>query len=305
MTDGPIAPTGFLSPAVQKLVRESGIDVRAVAGSGAGGRVTVRDVARAVGSGRAVATLDAPDASASPPAVAPVRGEDRRVPFSAVRVRTAQNLRESIDTAVHALVVTEVDYSAVERARDVAAADGRTLTYLPFVARAVVDAIRRYPEVNAVVDGDGLLIRGAINLGFAVDLDHAGLVVPVVRDADGMRLTTIAERVTDLGQRGRDHALRPDDLSAGTFTITNVGRYGTLIAGPIINQPQVAILSTDGVKMRPVALPDGHGGYVIGVHPIGNLSLSFDHRAFDGAYASAFLALVRDTLEQRDWRAEL
>jgi pyruvate dehydrogenase E2 component (dihydrolipoamide acetyltransferase) len=120
-----------------------------------------------------------------------------------------------------------------------------------------------------------------------------------------MRLTTIADRVADLGRRGRDNQLRPDDFTSGTFTITNVGRYGTLMAGPIINHPQVAILSTDGVKMRPVALPDGHGGYVIGVHPIGNLSLSFDHRAFDGAYASAFLASVRDTLESRDWRAEL
>jgi 2-oxoglutarate dehydrogenase E2 component (dihydrolipoamide succinyltransferase) len=295
MTDGPIAPAGFLSPAVQKLARDTGIDVRTIAGSGAGGRVTARDVERAAPSS-SVATIEA---------VAPVATADRRVPFSAIRLRTAQNLRQSIDAAVHALVVTEVDYSAVERARDDAAAAGPTLTYLPFVARAVVDAIRRYPEVNAIVDGDALLIRSAINLGFAVDLDHEGLIVPVVRDADHMRLAAIADHVADLGRRGRDHALRPDDFSAGTFTITNVGRYGTLMAGPIINHPQVAILSTDGVKMRPVALSDGHGGYVIGVHPIGNLSLSFDHRAFDGAYASAFLALVRDTLETRDWGAEL
>jgi len=111
--------------------------------------------------------------------------------------------------------------------------------------------------------------------------------------------------VRDLAERGRARALRPDDFADGTFTITNVGRYGTLITGPIINQPQVAILSTDGVKPRPVALPDGHGGYCISVHPMGNLSLSFDHRAFDGAYASAFLATVRDTLETRDWVEEL
>jgi pyruvate dehydrogenase E2 component (dihydrolipoamide acetyltransferase) len=303
MTDGPTAPAGFLSPAVRRAARETGVDVSAVAGTGAGGRVTVRDVERAVRPDPAVGSVATLEPVAEVPTVA--AQDDRRVEFSAIRVRTAQNLRQSIDTAVHALVVTEVDYRAVECARDDAAAAGRSLTYLPFVARAVVDAIRQYPEVNAVVDGDALVIRNAINLGFAVDLDHAGLVVPVVRGADSMRLTTIADRVADLGRRGRDHALRPDDFVAGTFTITNVGRYGTLMAGPIINHPQVAILSTDGVKMRPVALPDGHGGYVIAVHPIGNLSLSFDHRAFDGAYASAFLATVRDTLESRDWRAEL
>jgi pyruvate dehydrogenase E2 component (dihydrolipoamide acetyltransferase) len=283
MPEVPTAPAGFLSPAVQRVARELGVDPAAVEGSGAGGRVTVRDVER----------------------VHQRRTGDRVVPFSAIRARTAQHLRHSVDTAVHALVVTEVDYSRVDRARAVAAARGSNLTFLPFVARAAIDAIRAYPDVNAVVEDGELLVRGRINLGIAVDLDHEGLVVPVVRDADLLRLETIGDRVRDLGERGRQRRLLPDEFADGTFTITNVGRYGTLVSGPIINHPQVAILSTDGVKPRPVALPDVDHGYLIAVHPVGNLSLSFDHRAFDGAYASAFLALVRDTLETRDWEAEL
>jgi pyruvate dehydrogenase E2 component (dihydrolipoamide acetyltransferase) len=283
MPDLPTAPPGFLSPAVLQVSRESGVDVRTIDGTGAGGRVTVRDVERRRDD----------------------RPHDRTVPFSTIRSRTARNLRHSVDTAVHALVVTEVDYSAVDRARELAAQRGDQLTYLPFVARAVVDAMRRHPEVNAVVQDDALVVRGRINLGIAVDLDHAGLVVPVIRDADQLRLVTIAERVRDLGERGRRRRLTADDFVDGTFTLTNVGRYGTLVSGPIINHPQVAILSTDGVKPRPVALPDGEAGYRIAVHPVGNLSLSFDHRAFDGAYASAFLADVRDTLETREWEPEL
>jgi 2-oxoglutarate dehydrogenase E2 component (dihydrolipoamide succinyltransferase) len=282
MTEVPTAPASFLSPAVQRLSRELDIDLRTVRGSGAGGRITARD-------------LEHHHAT---------RETDRVIPMSAIRVRTGANLRRSIDTAVHALVVTEVDYAAVDRARTVAAASGERLTYLPFVARAVVDAIRQWPEVNAVVDGESLIVRGRVNLGIAVDVDHRGLLVPVLRDADRLTLSGIGARVADVASRARAHALSPDDFADGTFTITNVGSYGTLMAGPIINHPQVAIVSTDGVKARPVAIPDGDG-YRIGVHPVGNLSLSFDHRAFDGAYASAFLAHVRDTLESRRWETEL
>ncbi len=283
MREVPTAPPGFLSPAVLRLAREWDVDPRGIPGSGSGGRVTVRDLAH----------------------VHQERPVDRVVPFTSIRSRTAQNLRHSVDTAVHALVVTEVDYVAVDRAREAAALGGVSLTYLPFVARAVIDAIGHHPEVNAVVDGETLVVRGRINLGIAVDLDHAGLVVPVIRDADQLRLATIGDRVHDLGDRGRRRRLVADDFVDGTFTLTNVGRYGTLMSGPIINHPQVAILSTDGVKPRPVALADGEHGYRIAVHPVGNLSLSFDHRAFDGAYASAFLAEVRDTLETRDWEQEL
>src|SRR5690606_35270512 len=196
MTDGPTAPAGFLSPAVQRLASESGIDLRTIQGTGAGGRITARDVKNATaGHGDVVISRVPPVEHGTAPSSTADPVADRRISFSAIRLRAAQNLRQSINTAVHALVVTEVDFSEVDRARTVAANDQTPLTYLPFVARAVIDAIRRYPEVNAVVDGDALVVRGAINLGFAVDLDHAGLVVPVVHDADRLRLTTIAERI--------------------------------------------------------------------------------------------------------------
>jgi 2-oxoglutarate dehydrogenase E2 component (dihydrolipoamide succinyltransferase) len=291
MSEATTAPQGYLSPVVRRLSRELGVDPRQLRGTGAGGRVTARDVTAAA-------------AQPTPPAPLAWPG-DQVVPFSALRRRTAQNLRTSLATAAHALVVTEVDYTAVDRARAVAASRGEEHTYLPFIARATVDAIRHYPEVNAVVDGDMLVVRRALNLGIAVDLDFAGLLVAVIPAADSLRLPTLATRMRDLAARAKRHALGPDDVALGTFTITNAGRYGTLVSGPIINHPQVAILSTDGVKPRPVAVPQPGGGYAIAVRPVGNLSLSFDHRAFDGAYASAFLALVRDTLEQRDWMEEL
>jgi 2-oxoglutarate dehydrogenase E2 component (dihydrolipoamide succinyltransferase) len=302
MSDAMTAPQGFLSPAVRRLSRELGVDPRRIVGTGAGGRVTTRDVTAAA-SGDGTATI-APAPSDGLPRGAAWPG-DEVIAFTPVRRRTAQNLRASIETAAHALVVTEVDYTAVDRARAVAETAGASYTYLPFVARAAIDAIHQYPEVNAVVDGDSLVVRGEMNLGVAVDLDFKGLVVPVIHGADSLRLPMIAAYVHDLADRARHRSLTADDLARGTFTITNAGRYGTLVTGPIINQPQVAILSTDGVKPRPVAVPQDGGGHAIAVHSIGNLSLSFDHRAFDGAYASAFLATIRDTLEQRDWEREL
>jgi pyruvate dehydrogenase E2 component (dihydrolipoamide acetyltransferase) len=185
------------------------------------------------------------------------------------------------------------------------AEEGFGLTYLPFTVRAVVDAIREFPEVNATFTDDSLIVHSYVNLGFAVDLDYKGLMVPVVRDADSKRLRAIAREVRDLAERARSKQLTPDDISGGTFTITNPGPAGTLITLPVINQPQVAILSTDGVKRRPVVveLPDGTEG--IAIHSVGNLALTWDHRAFDGMYASNFLAKVRDALQTRDWSAEL
>jgi 2-oxoglutarate dehydrogenase E2 component (dihydrolipoamide succinyltransferase) len=206
----------------------------------------------------------------------------------------------SLATAAHTLVVTEVDYAGVDRARRAAG-----LTFLPYVARAVIDAIRERPEVNASVGDDELIVHRRIHLGIAVDLDFAALVVPVLRDAGGLRLRPLADGINDLAARAKARHLTADDLAGATFTITNVGSYGTLVTAPIINQPQVAILSTDGVAMKPVAVRAADGGWGIAVHPVGNLSLSFDHRAFDGAYAAAFLADVRDTLQTRDWESEV
>ena len=158
--------------------------------------------------------------------------------------------------------------------------------------------------MNASVGDDALIVHPRVHLGIAVDLDFEGLVVTVVRDADGMRLRALAREIHELSAVARSGSLAPDDVTGATFTLTNAGGYGTLLTAPIISQPQVAILSTDGVSPRPVAVPagDGHG---IAVHPVGNLSLSFDHRAFDGAYASAFLRRVVELLETRHWGEEL
>ncbi|MDP9387418.1 MAG: 2-oxo acid dehydrogenase subunit E2, partial [Actinomycetota bacterium] len=242
---------------------------------------------------------------------APARsGDDEVVRFSNIRRRTAEHMRRSLDTSAHTLVVIEVDYDAVDRARlpereRFKAEEGFSLTYLPFVARAVVDAIRDFPHVNASVGDDELIVHHAVNLGIAVDLNHEGLIVPVVHDAGDKRLRALARDMADLAARARARRLGADDISGGTFTITNPGSSGTLLTFPIINQPQVAILSTDGVRPKPVAVSLPGGGYGVAVHPVGNIAIAFDHRAFDGAYASAFLARLRDLLETRDWSQEL
>ena len=207
----------------------------------------------------------------------------------------------SLATSAHTLVATEVDYHHVDPVRRRAG-----LSYLPFVARATIDALREHPHLNASVGDDELIVHRRINLGLAVDVGFEALVVPVVKDAGGLRLGALAEAMADAGRQGPQPSASPvDDLSGGTFTITNVGAYGTVVTAPVINQPQVAILSTDGVRMRPVAVRSEAGEWVVAVHPVGNLSLSFDHRAVDGAYAAAFLARVRELLETRDWQQEL
>jgi 2-oxoglutarate dehydrogenase E2 component (dihydrolipoamide succinyltransferase) len=219
-------------------------------------------------------------------------------------------MTRSLATSAHVLTAIEVDYHAVDRVRRAAreefkAKEGVSLTYLPFVARAVIDAVADFPHVNASVGEDQLIIHRRVHLGIAVDIGFAGLIVPVVRDADSKRLRALAREGADLARRARSRELTADDISGGTFTITNPGPFGTFLTAPIINQPQVAILSTDGVKKRPVAveLPDGADAVV--VHPVGNLALSFDHRAFDGAYAAAFLARCKEILETRNWAEEL
>jgi 2-oxoglutarate dehydrogenase E2 component (dihydrolipoamide succinyltransferase) len=204
----------------------------------------------------------------------------------------------------------EVDFEGVDvvrrKVRDQwRAEEGSSLTYLPFVCRAVCDAIRQFPHINASVGDGELVLHGEVNLGIAVDLAFAGLVAPVVRQADGKRLRAIAREISDLANRARSKQLRPDDITGGTFTLTNPGQYGTMMQFPIINQPQVAILSTDGVKRKPWVVTDAHGGESIAIRPIGVLALAWDHRAFDGAYAAAFLERVREIIETRDWATEV
>ena len=305
----------LLSPVVRRLITEHGLDPAQIKGTGAGGRITRNDV-QAV-----IETAPRPSApAAAPAAAAPARGRakpvarsgerDTSIPFSNIRKRTAEHMIRSKQTSAHVYAAIEVDYEAVERVRRAERAtwkaeEGFSLTYLPFIARAVVDAIRDYPEVNATFGENELIVHNYVNLGVAVDLDFKGLMVPVIHDAETKRLRAIAREVSDLAARARGKKLSPDDIVGGTFTITNPGPFGTLITLPIINQPQVAILSTDGVKRRPVVvdLPDGSEG--IAIHSVGNLALAWDHRAFDGAYATAFLRVVKEDLETRDWSQEL
>jgi 2-oxoglutarate dehydrogenase E2 component (dihydrolipoamide succinyltransferase) len=273
----PGSGSGFLSPVVRRLVAEHGIDPEQLHGTGAGGRITRDDVLAAT----------------------EVDTDVERVPFTAMRRTIGRRMVASLHEAAHTLVVTEVDYHRVAPAKEAA-----RLTWLPFIARAAIDALAEHPRMNALVDDDGLDVHRHVHLGIAVDLDYEGLVVPVVRDADRLRLRPLAEALAERARAARAEQLGPDDLSGGTFTITNAGRYGTLLTAPIINRPQAAILATEGVKVRPVAVELPDGGHGLAFHPVGNLALSFDHRAVDGAYASAFVARVRDILQTRSWAEE-
>jgi pyruvate dehydrogenase E2 component (dihydrolipoamide acetyltransferase) len=252
----------------------------------------------------------APAAARSPEPLVRSGERDTVIPHTNIRKRTAEHMIRSIQTSAHVYASIEVDYEGVERVRRAnkdawKSEEGFGLTYLPFVSRAVVDALHEFPEANATFTDEALVVHNYLNLGIAVDLDFKGLMVPVIRDADGKRMRAIARDISDLASRARSKKLTPDDISNGTFTITNPGPFGTLLTMPVINQPQVAILSTDGVKRRPVVvdLPDGTEG--ITIHSVGNLALSWDHRAFDGAYAAAFLHKIKEFLETRDWSAEL
>ncbi len=270
----------------------------------------------------AVAASPAPPAPAPAPmpvpAPAPARvipavqagSRDTVVPLSNIRLRTGEHMVRSKTVAPHTLTAMEVDYEGVDKVRKehgaaFKAQEGFSLTYLPFITRAVVDALREYPHLNASIGDGELVVHNYVNVGIAVDLDFQGLLAPVVRDADGKRMRAIARDISDVARRARSKQLSPDDLVGGTFTLTNAGSYGTMMQFPIINQPQVAILSTDAIKRRPVVVEDSFGNEAIVIHSVGVLAMAWDHRAIDGAYAAAFLARVRDIIETRDWEAEL
>jgi len=307
----------LLSPVVRRLIDDHDLDPMSIAGTGAGGRITRSDVLAVIDHNNESArtapaqtgAISTPPAAAQPVS-APAAESDTVIPFTNIRRRTGEHMVRSKHISAHTMVAIEVDYAAVDRVRlaereAFKAAEGFSLTYLPFIARATLDAIEEFPNVNASVGDNALVVHGELNLGIAVDLDFEGLLVPVIHRADGKRLRQLARDISTLARKAKSRKLTMDDISAGTFTITNAGPFGTFITVPVINQPEVAILSTDGVKKRPVAieLPDGSDG--IAVHPVGNLVLSWDHRAFDGAYAAAFLATIKKNLECRDWAAEL
>jgi len=337
----PVAQSNkLLSPVVRRLVNDHGINIDALQGTGPGGRITREDVldyidrnglaaqpsvpvaAPAPTPAPVVAPAPAPVATPAPapaptpaPAVAPrpastLGDREQVIPLSKIRRLTGSHMVMSLETSPHSFTVVEVDYANVDKTRSSVkeswkTSEGFSLTYLPFISRAVVDALSEFPHLNASIEGDNLIVHSYVDLGIAVDLDYAGLLVPVVRSADAKRLRAIAREIHDLASRARGRKLSPDEINGGTFTLSNNGSAGALIAMPIINQPQVAILSTDAIVRKPVvvAMPDGSES--IAIHPMGHLSMSWDHRAFDGAYAGRFLSRVKQILETQDWSAEL
>ena len=258
---------------------------------------------------QAVSSVPTPAAAAPGPGAPADAGNIERVPLSRIRRQTAEHMARSIATSAHVLQAVEVDFHRVEQARIAAgeqwkAREGFSLTWLPFIARAVCEAIAEFPWVNASFAGDALNVHKCVHLGVAVDLDFQGLVVPVVRDAHRHHLPALAREMNRLVLAARSENLKPDDVSGATYTLSNSGSFGTFFTAPIISQPQVAILSTDGVRKKPVVI-EGPQGDVIAIRPVGVLAQSFDHRAFDGAYSAAFLRKLRQTIESRDWVADL
>jgi 2-oxoglutarate dehydrogenase E2 component (dihydrolipoamide succinyltransferase) len=325
----------LLSPVVRRLVAEHGIDVNALVGSGPGSRITREDVldhidrnglkATPAAAPTPVVSAPAPVAPApvapapvvQAPAPAPVSRpaavsseREQVIALTKIRKLTGSHMIMSKSTSPHAFSVVEVDYANVDRTRAAIkeswkAGEGFSLTYLPFISRAIVDALCEFPHLNASIDGDNLIVHSYVDLGIAVDLDYTGLLVPVVRNADGKRIRAIAREINDLASRARSRKLLPDEIQGGTFTISNNGSAGSVLTMPIINQPQVAIMSTDAIVRKPVVVTSSDGSESIAIHPVGNLSMSWDHRAFDGAYAGRFLARVKQILETQDWSAEL
>ena len=235
---------------------------------------------------------------------------DEVIPFTNIRRRTAEHMVRSKATSPHALVSIEVDFESVERVRKAIreqfrSEEGFSLTYLPFIARATVEAMRTFPHLNASVGEDTLIVHKDLNLSIAVDLDQEGLIAPVIHGADTKRLRGLARDIRDLADRARSKRLTADDIAGGTFTITNPGPFGTFMTVSIINQPQVAILSTDGVKRKPVVVTHTDGSESIAIHSVGIMALSFDHRVIDGAYAAAFLGRLKEIIETWNWAQEL
>ncbi len=333
-----LAGTGdprLLSPVVRRLVNEHGIDPSSIIGTGPGGRITRDDVLGYIdtlSSSRTAPVLVAPavyttgfDVPMSRPAAAPStptlapalpksggggEGRETSVRLSKIRRLTGDHMVMSKSTSPHAFSVVEVDFANVDVARNASkeafkAAEGFSLTYLPFIARAIVDGLREFPNLNASVSDGELIVHNYIDLGIAVDLDFEGLLAPVVRDAESKRLRALAREISDLANRARTRKLSPDEIQGGTFTISNNGSAGSVLTMPIINQPQVGIISTDAIVRRAVVARMADGSEAIVIHPVGNLAMSWDHRAFDGAYAAGFLKRVKEILESRDWNAEL
>jgi 2-oxoglutarate dehydrogenase E2 component (dihydrolipoamide succinyltransferase) len=326
------APTGgpqsqILSPLVRRLAEEHHIDLSRVQGTGTGGRITKKDVldyverpaeaeapaarAEAPAAAAASSRLEAvPEPAAptreapSPARVAPAGAREEAVPLSRMRRSIATNMVASIQTSARAWNLTEVNMENVVKVRAAAKdgfkeREGLNLTYMPFVARAVCEALLQFPDVNSELREDQLILKRYVNLGIAVALDD-GLIVPVVKGADEMNIVGLARAINDMATRARNKKLNPDDVHGGTFTITNPGPFGSIISVPIINPPQCAILAFDAIEKRPVVIDD-----TIAIRHMVYLSMSWDHRIIDGATAAKFLARVKENLESWDFGPEV
>jgi pyruvate dehydrogenase E2 component (dihydrolipoamide acetyltransferase) len=314
---GPRTGRSLLSPRVRRLITDHAIDSAAIArirGTGTDGRITAADVDTHLEAARSARHAVPEYAGPAEPVAATAPGiieaaPAGATPMSRVRRITAERTLASLRTSAHVLSVVEVDYTNVDRVRDPIKAqwkqeNGFSLTYLPFICRAVIDTLREYPGLNASVIGEAIVHHPSVDLGLAVDLGERGLVVPVIKRAHDRRMAAIARDISTLAERARTGTLTADESAPGTFTVTNNGSAGSVLTMPIIVQPQVAILSTDAIVRRvvPIRTDDGE---VLVVHNVGNLALSWDHRAMDGAYAARFLAAIKHVLEHRNWNTEL
>ena len=290
------------SPLVRRIAQEHHVDLSQVHGTGLSGRVTKQDILGFIQLGKPSATRPAspaPAASPSPMAPAFKPGENVRVePMSVMRKKIAEHMVLSAHTSPHVYSVYEVNFGRVAMLRDKKKADyeagGARLTYTAFIAKVATDALRQFPIVNASLDGDNIIYKKDINLGIAVALDN-GLIVPVIRNADEKNLLGLSRAINDLANRARTKKLNPEDVQAGTFTITNPGIFGALYGMPLINQPQVAILGVGSIDKRAVVVDDA-----IAIRPVCHITLGHDHRLVDGADAGRFLAFVKERLENFD-----
>jgi 2-oxoglutarate dehydrogenase E2 component (dihydrolipoamide succinyltransferase) len=309
----------FVSPVVARIASEHGVDPNAVAGTGKGGRVTKKDILAFVESGGAAQAPAAPSPqapapaqteAAAPPKAAPAPAAPAQAlagetfePITAMRRGIAEHMRRSLDTSAHVTSAIEVDFSRIVAARaklkkEYESAYGVNPTYLAFIAKATVETLRDYPYVNAEMRGDSIVTRSFVNLGIAVELaDGKGLIVPVIRNVEGLNLLGLARGISEIAAKARNKQLVPDDVQGGTFTITNPGGYGTFHGTPVISQPQSAILGTYALVKRPWVITDETGNDAIAIKPMMNITLTYDHRLVDGAYAGRFLRDLREQLE--------
>ena len=302
----------YVTPIVRKLASELGVNLATVKGTGVGGRIRKEDIEAAAKPVVAapVTTATSPATSSAPKApvsISPLRGTT--VPMSRLRKVIASRMVESLQVAAQLTTVIEVDVTKIARLRDKAKAnfearEGVKLSFLPFFAVAVCEALKQHPVVNSSIDGDNIVYHGAEHLGVAVDTER-GLLVPVIHNAGDLNMGGIARKIADLAARTRDNKVTPDELGGGTFTLTNTGSRGALFDTPIINQPQSAILGLGAVVKRPMVVKGADGGETIAIRSMVYLALSYDHRIVDGADAARFLVTLKDRLESGNFEAEL